>query len=247
MHVKILLVLLVVGFLVLSFSQTSISKLLFHDDFEKDKIDSEPSKWEMAHKGGGQKATVIKDPDDPKNQIMSSSSAPAGSVRHDAGGSLYVTGDPDWTDYVAEWDMMFPEDHYMGVIFRFQEAEAFYLSDRRQGGSQYNFYKRKAGGWTEVAGGQVPNKPMVWYRAQLVLRGSDFTFKLKELKDETNFDKIDPATEGSDGDFKKGQFGNYGLVYLDNIFIGDSVEDLVLSVSPRDKLSSTWGKIKNSY
>jgi len=45
--------------------------------------------------------------------------------------------------------------------------------------------------------------------------------QLKELKDTTAFSKINPATKGSDGDFKKGRFGNYGLVYLDNIFIGD--------------------------
>ncbi|MBM3237320.1 hypothetical protein FJZ31_13585 [Candidatus Poribacteria bacterium] len=88
---------------------------------------------------------------------------------------------------------------------------------------------------------------MVWYRAQLTLRGSDFNFKLKELKDTTAFSKINPATKGSDGDFKKGRFGNYGLVYLDNIFIGDAEEDLVLPVSLGGKLSSTWGKIKNSY
>ncbi|MFQ6040790.1 MAG: hypothetical protein ACE5PV_08035 [Candidatus Poribacteria bacterium] len=247
MQIKTWLILLLTGFLILSFSQTSTSKLLFHDDFEKDKIGSEPSKWEMAHKGGGQKATVIKDPDDAKNHVMSSSSAPAGNARHDAGGSIYVTGDPNWTDYVAEWDMMFPEDYYMGVVFRFQNAEAFYLSDRRGGGVEYNFYKRKAGNWSLIAGGRFQNKPMVWYRARLILRGSDFTFKLKELEDETPFSKIDPATKGSDGDFKKGRFGNYGLVYLDNIFIGDSEDDLVLPVSPGDKLSSTWGKIKKSY
>ncbi len=59
MPVKTWLILLLAGCLTLTFSQTSTSKLLFHDDFEKDKIDSEPSKWEMAHEGGGQKAIVI--------------------------------------------------------------------------------------------------------------------------------------------------------------------------------------------
>ena len=49
MKVKTFLVLFViVGFLTLSFSQTSISKLLFHDDFEKDKIGSEPSQYVCA-------------------------------------------------------------------------------------------------------------------------------------------------------------------------------------------------------
>ena len=166
--------------------------------------------------------------------------------RHDVGGSIYVVGDASWDDYVAEWDMMFPDDFYMGVVFRFQDGEKFYLSDRRQGGRDYNFYKRQ-GGWGLVQAGVVENEPEVWYRAQLVLSGDEFTFKLKERKDKTPFDKIDPATEGKDGNFKTGKFGNYGLVYIDNIFIGDAVEDLVLPVEPQDKLSTTWGTIKASY
>jgi len=116
-------------------------------------------------------------------------------------------------------------------------------SDRRQGGNAYNFYKRK-GGWTEVSPGQVSNKPLVWYRAQLTLKGEKFTFKLKEKTDNTAFSKVKPATEGSDGDFTNGRFGNYGLVYLDNIFVGDKEDDLVLSVKPNAKLTTTWGSIK---
>ena len=49
------------------------------------------------------------------------------------------------------------------------------------------------------------------------------------------------------GNFKTGKFGHYGLVYLDNIFVGDAVEDLVLPVEPQDKLSTTWGTIKDAY
>ena len=99
----------------------------------------------------------------------------------------------------------------------------------------------------QVQAGSVENEPEVWYRAQLILSGDKFTFKLKERKDNRSFDKIDPATEGEDGTFKTGKFGHYGLVYLDNIFVGDSVEDLVLPVEPQDKLSTTWGAIKDAY
>lgn len=234
-----------VPMLCISIAIQASAVLLFHDDFEKDKIGSEPSKWEVGH-DGKTTAKVVADPKKASNKVLSTSDNPSNDSRHDVGGSIYVVGDPGWDDYVAEWDMMFPDDFYMGVVFRFQDGEKFYLSDRRQGGRDYHFYKRQ-GGWALVQAGLVENDPEVWYRAQLILEGDKFTFKLKERKDNTPFDKIDPATEGEDGNFKTGKFGNYGLVYIDNLFIGDSVEDLVLPVEPQDKLSMTWGEIKDTY
>lgn len=230
---------------VLAFSSSSMAKLLFHDNFEGDKVDSEPSKWVVGHKGAT-KAKVVADPQDAKNKVLQTTDKASNQSRHDVGGSIYVAGDDNWGDYVAEFDMMFPDDFYMGVVFRFTGGEAFYLSDRRMGGNAYNFYRRQ-GGWTEVKAGSVPNKPLVWYRAQLTLVGDTFTFKLKERDDKTSFDKVKAATEGKDATFKKGKFGNYGLVYLDNLFIGDTIADLVLSVESDGKLSATWGKLKSSY
>ena len=236
---------IVVPMLCLSIAIQASAVLLFHDDFEKDKIGSEPSKWEVGH-DGATTAQVVADPKKASNKVLLTADKGSNQSRHDVGGSIYVVGDAGWDDYVAEWDMMFPDDFYMGVVFRFQDGEKFYLSDRRQGGREYHFYKRQ-GGWAKVKDGMVENDPEVWYRAQLILAGDNFTFKLKERKDNTPFDKIDPATEGGDGNFKTGKFGNYGLVYIDNIFIGDSVEDLVLPVEPQDKLSMTWGEIKDAY
>ncbi len=229
------------------FASTNISaQLLFHDDFEKDTIDQEPKKWEIGF-AGKTKAIVVADPKDAGNKVLKTSNNPSNDSRHDGpGGSIYVCGDDGWDDYVAEWDMMFPDDFYMGVVFRFQDGEKFYLSDRRQGGKIYRFYKRK-NGWPLIGDGAVDNKPQVWYRAQLTLEGDSFTFKLKERDDKTPFENVAVATEAKDGDYKTGKFGNYGLVYIDNLFIGDSVEDLVLPVEPQDKLSTTWGSIKAAY
>ena len=234
-----------VPLLCLSIATQASAALLFHDDFEKDKIGSEPIKWEVGF-DGATTAKVVADPKKGSNKVLLTADKGSNQSRHDVGGSIYVVGDLAWDDYVAEWDMMFPDDFYMGIVFRFQDGEKFYLSDRRQGGRDYHFYKRQ-GGWALVQAGLVENDPEVWYRAQLILEGDNFTFKLKERKDNTPFDKIDPATEGGDGNFKTGQFGNYGLVYIDNLFIGDSVEDLVLPVEPQDKLSMTWGEIKDAY
>ena len=231
--------------LCLSIAIPASAVLLFHDDFEKDNIGEEPSKWEVGH-DGSTTAQVVADPKKASNKVLLTADKASNQSRHDVGGSIYVIGDAGWDDYVAEWDMMFPDDFYMGIVFRFQGGEKFYLSDRRQGGREYHFYKRQ-GGWAKVKDGMVENEPEVWYRAQLILSGDKFTFKLKERKDKRSFDKIDPTTEGGDGNFKTGKFGNYGLVYIDNIFVGDAVEDLVLPVEPQDKLSTTWGTIKAAY
>ena len=236
---------IIIPLLCISIAIQAPAVLLFHDDFEKDNIGEEPSKWEVGH-DGSTTAQVVADPKKASNKVLLTADKASNQSRHDVGGSIYVIGDAGWDDYVAEWDMMFPDDFYMGIVFRFQGGEKFYLSDRRQGGREYHFYKRQ-GGWAKVKDGMVENEPEVWYRAQLILSGDKFTFKLKERKDKRSFDKIGPTTEGGDGNFKTGKFGNYGLVYIDNIFVGDAVEDLVLPVEPQDKLSTTWGTIKAAY
>ncbi len=245
MYIRYIVVLLSMLVLIFLTSGHSSAKLLFHDDFEKDTLGSEPAKWEIGF-DGDTKAEVIVDPQQAGNKILKTSTNPANDSRHDVGGSIYVVGDDSWGDYVAEWDMMFPEDFYMGIVFRFQDGEKFYLCDRRLGGSAYIFYKRQ-GNWAQIQAGSVNNQPNIWYRAQLTLSGDNFTFKLKERKDNTSFDRINPAIEGQDGTFEVGKFGNYGLVLIDNLFIGDKVEDLVLPVEPSDKLSTTWGVIKAAY
>ena len=245
MRYSILFIMIAVLALNMVVSMHVTAKLLFHDDFEKDAIDQEPKNWEIGFKGDT-KATVVADPKDAGNNVLKTSDKPSNDSRHDVGGSIYVVGEDDWSDYVAEWDMMFPDDFYMGIVFRFVGGEEFYLSDRRQGGNAYIFYKHQ-GGWAQIQAGAVPNKPDVWYSAQLTLDGDEFTFKLKDRDDDTPFDKIDPVKVGKDDTFKTGKFGNYGLIYLDNLFIGDSVDDLVLPVEPQNKLSTTWGIIKSSY
>ncbi len=246
MRFSLLFLLIALFTLTMLVSMNTSADLLFHDDFESDSIDQEPKNWDIGF-AGNTKAIVVADPKDAGNKVLKTSDKASNASRHDGpGGSIYVCGEDDWDDYVAEWDMMFPDDFYMGVVFRFKDGEQFYLSDRRQGGNIYQFYKRK-NGWPLIGNGMVENQPQVWYRAQLTLDGDSFTFKLKERDDATPFNNVDPATEAKDAEYKTGKFGNYGLVYIDNLFIGDSVDDLVLPVEPQNKLSTTWGQIKSSY
>ena len=97
--------------------------LLFHDDFEKDSIGEEPSKWEVGH-DGSTTAEVVADPKKASNKVLLTADKGSNASRHDVGGSIYVVGDAGWGDYVAEWDMMFPDDFYMGWSSDFKMAKS---------------------------------------------------------------------------------------------------------------------------
>jgi len=122
---------IVVFMLCLSIPMQASAVLLFHDDFDREAIGSTPDNWEIGHKGDTV-AEVVADPKDASNRVLKASDKASDASRHDVGGSIYVVGGENWDDYVAEWDMMFPDDFYMGIVFRFQGGERFYLSDRRQ-------------------------------------------------------------------------------------------------------------------
>ena len=114
MRISNLFILCVVLVLTLNASMNVSAELFFHDDFEKDTINKEPKNWEIGF-AGKTKAIVVADPKDEGNKALKTSNNPSDDSRHDGpGGSIYVCGDADWDDYVAEWDMMFPDDFYYG-------------------------------------------------------------------------------------------------------------------------------------
>ena len=69
--------------------------LLFHDDFEKDEIGGEPSKWEVGH-DGATTAEVVADPKKAGNKVLATTDKGSNASRHDVGGSIYVFGDASW-------------------------------------------------------------------------------------------------------------------------------------------------------
>ena len=93
---------IVVSLLCFGITMQASAVLLFHDDFEKDKIGDEPSKWEVGH-DGATTAEVIADPKKASNKVLSTTDKASNVSRHDVGGSIYVFGDAGWDDYVAEW------------------------------------------------------------------------------------------------------------------------------------------------
>jgi len=227
------------------------SKLLFRDDFEGDRIGQEPSKWFSVDKPPGDPpGEVIQDPTDPNNKVFSP------SKRGDRMGRVYVVGEPDWTDLVAEWDWYIVLDNCIGMVFRYQDRDNHYLFDRRAGWAQPNeihFYKRVGGSWQRIGGAPIDpklNQLKKWYRVQLKVEGNRFSVKVKERDDPTPFSELDVLLEVTDDTFKKGYFGIYAgeqpaSAYFDNIVVGEREEDLSFALEPSSGLLAVkWGQIK---
>ena len=230
----------------MSFSTLGFAKQFYSSNFEKDTIGSPPAGWELGFKGAGN-AKVIADPLDAKNKIFAPTDLAKDKARHDVGGNIWVVGAATMQDYIAEYDAYFPEDFYIGTLFRFNSENAFYLLDRRSAGElgNFDFWKRDGGNWTKLGTGKFDAQPQKWYRFRVVVKGDTLDAYAKAKSDTTSFDSMKPILSGKDAGFKTGKFGLYGLIYIDNIAIGEAVSDLVItSVEPNSKLSTTWGEIR---
>ena len=222
-------------------STTSQAAILFKDNFEGDAIDNPPKNWKVGHEGLDD-SKVIWDPERPKNRVFSSP-----TERHDAKGAVYITGKgKEWTDYYVQWEMLYPKDFYMGIVFRYTGGEAFYLLDRRQNTKKLDFWKRQKA-WKNFGSSAVLDLEIEkWWSFQLKVSGKDFEVKMKDSEKKTPFDKLKPVLEGSQDEFKKGDFGNYGWVLLDNVIVATKPGDFSnpWAVSPENSLSTTWAVIK---
>jgi len=235
----------IVVLLLMSFSTFAFAKQFYASDFERDTIGNPPQGWELGFEGKG-KGSVIKDPLNPSNKVFAHSDLAKDLARHDVGGNIWVVGDDKWQDYIVEYDAYFPEDFYMGSVFRFTDPEKFYLFDRRSAGElgNFDFWRRQAAAWTRFGTGKFDAQPKQWYHFRIVAKGDTFQAYGKEKGDNTSFSNMDPIMEGQDATFPKGKFGLYGLIYVDNVVIGETENDLTIAVEPAGKLATTWSAIK---
>lgn len=234
--------------LALSFSSYAFTAQFYANSFDGETLGSVPQGWELGFKGDGN-AKIIADPLNPNNKIFAHTDLAKDKARHDVGGNIWTLGKATWQDYIVEYDAYFPEDFYIGVLFRFISADEFYLMDRRSAGEagNFDFWKRGGGNWTRLGTGKFDAKPKEWYRFRIIVKGDTFTAYAKAKADNTLFSKMDPLMTGKDATLKAGKFGLYGLIYIDNIIVGETDADMTFTtpVESVDKLSITWGMMKN--
>ena len=243
MRTKTVFFIIITMIATISVSSFVSGKILFRDNFEDDNIGQPPKNWEVGFKGKDD-AKVVKDPKRNGNKVFSSP-----TERHDVNGAIYITGEgADWTDYYVQWEMLFPKEFYMGIVFRFSGGESFYLLDRRSNSKQLDFWKRQ-GGWKNFGTSEDAQGLAIeqWWSFQLKISGKDFEVKMKDTKKEKkDFKQLAPVLEASQGEFKKGDFGNYGHVLLDNVVIATELNDFInpWAVSPDNNYVTTWSQIK---
>jgi len=231
--------------LLMAFSPFAFSKQFYASDFEGDNLGNPPKGWELGFKGAGN-GKVIADPLKPTNKVFAHSDMAKDRARHDVGGSIWVVGEPNWKDYIIEYDAYFPEDFYMGILFRFVGENEFYLLDRRSAGElgNFDFWKRGGAAWTRISTGKFDAQPKQWYRFRVVVKGDKFEAYGKSKDDKTPFNNMKPIMTGQEATYKEGRFGLYGLIYIDNLAIGETENDLFIAVESYDKLPFTWGNVK---
>ena len=230
------------------------AKILFIDDFEQDKIGEEPLKWEhLNFNSGNSKIVVEKDPINPDNKAAKTT-----------GIGLYIPitdGREEWRDYIWDFDWMWENDSFVGTIYRaeggLKGAESHFHGTRRTGAVNVQIYTRKAGAWGLLGTGQFPNENNVWYTHRLVMKGGLHQIYLREREEELPpadwHLKEKPVVEVDNDTFKTGPVGMMGITsgvsFFDNMVVVESIADIdkVRPVSPRLKLTTTWGIIKTRF
>ncbi len=217
---------------------------LYGSDFEDTAVGALPAKWEKLW-DGTTTASVVEDPLDAGNRVLSSSDLAHDASRHDVGGSVYGVGGAAWTDYIVEYDALFPVDFYMGTLFRYVDDTNFYLFDRRSAGEAGNFdLWHQAGGWNRINTGQYATDAETWYSFRLTIEGDTFAAHIGTPDERADFGSTDPLFEGTQGDLDAGPFALYGLIYIDNLVIGETEDDMALAVDSRAKLTTSWAELR---
>jgi hypothetical protein len=222
----------------------SHAELLYVNDFESEALGSVPSGWQKVW-DGATTASVIADPVAGGNQVLASSDLAHDASRHDVGGSIYGVGDATWTDYVVQYDALYPTDFYIGTLFRYQDDTNFYLLDRRSAGElgTFTFYHHD-GGWNALDSGTFDTEPMEWYRFRLSVQGDTFEVRAGLAADDPDLSNTDPFATGTDAALANGVFALYGLIYIDNVIIGETGVDISAAVEPHGKLATTWASLR---
>jgi hypothetical protein len=220
------------------------AKQLYGSDFEDTAVGSLPAGWTKVW-DGTTTASVIKDPVNAGNRALTSSDLAHDASRHDVGGSVHGVGEDGWTDYIIEYDALFPVDFYMGTLFRYQDDTNFYLFDRRSGGELGNFdLWHQAGGWNRISSGPYVTDAEVWYSFRIEVEGDTFKVHIGTPDERADFGGADPLFEGTNGTLETGRFGLYGLIYIDNLVIGETEDDMTLDVDSHGKVAVTWADMK---
>ena len=173
-----------------------------------------------------------------------------GGVYHvDRGGQAEhsLIGEEDWDDYTIEAKVRLDEHNWAGIVFRAESEMEYYVYYLNVPNNKTELWRHKEGGWAardNIA--QIPAVDKVkiengeWIDMKVVVEGSEFQIHLNG--------KL--QGEHEDNTYKTGQVGVWAweteASFDDFTVYGDNIVD-TLAVDAKDKLATTWGRLKRVY
>ncbi|MBM3239266.1 hypothetical protein FJZ31_23485 [Candidatus Poribacteria bacterium] len=229
--------------LLLSLPLSASGKILFEEDFEGDTIGKAPTNFERIDSPVNRANATIEVVKDPEGK--------SGKTAKMFNFALYIpkaAGRDDWTDWYWEWDWRWDTASNPGNAYRIEDPSNWFHFSPRSDKTTITIWHYANAGWVQAKQATFPIALNTWYRFQQIMQGDHHIVKIKELKDETPFDKIKPAIELSgDKTYKKGAVGGLGTdagsTWVDNFVLYEEPKD-ILAVNYHGKLSVIWGKLK---
>ena len=157
-----------------------------------------------------------------------------------------LVGELDWSDYTIEARIRVDEGNWAGIAFRAKSEMEYYVYYLNVPDNKTELWKHTTGGWTSRANlAQIPAAGGVqitngeWIDMKVEVNGDTFTLHINGQMQSDN----------TDASYGEGQIGLWGWqtgASFDDIKVsGDQIEGSATPVEPQDKLTTTWGRIKD--
>ena len=159
-----------------------------------------------------------------------------------------LVGEEDWDDYTVEAKIRLDEGSWAGLIFRAQSEHEYYVYYMNIPNNKSELWKHNKGAWDarQAINSNLPATKKVkielkeWLDVKVIVEGGIFQLHINgELQ-----------SEQKDDTYKTGKIGVWGWetgASFDDVMItGDNVID-TLAVDAKDKLATTWGRLKHRF
>ena len=160
-----------------------------------------------------------------------------------------LIGEAGWAAYTVEAKVRLDEGNWAGVVFRAQSEMEYYVYYLNVPNNKTELWRHKTGAWDardkigELPGTNVTIANGEWFDMRVTVDGTSMQLWINgedqgELADETG------------AGYAAGQAGVWAwetAASFDDVKVsGDAIESLT-PVEPQDKLTTTWGRIKQQF
>ncbi len=159
-----------------------------------------------------------------------------------------LVGDVAWDDYTVEAKVRLDEGSWAGIAFRAKSEREYYVFYLNVPNNKTELWRHKTPNWDSRDNlAQLPAKNVTiangeWFNMKIDVAGDTMALSINgEMQGE--------FTDDSGGKYSAGQAGLWGwqtgASFDDFKVSGDAIVGSVTPVEPLDKLTTTWGRIKD--